>query len=91
MTWAEYLQASARSCTRRATLEHAVEQALPTTPFAQTAYRLRCFMGIDTLTAMGLCAEIGDWGRVAKPSQLSAYLESCPPSTPPTASGASAR
>lgn len=74
MTCAEYLQAVRTLMHRRATLEQALEQALPTTPFAQTAYRLRCFKGIDTLTAMGLCAEIGDWGRFAKPSQLSAYL-----------------
>lgn len=78
MTCAEYLQAVRTLMHRRATLEHALEQALPTTPFAQTAYRLRCFKGIDTLTAMGLCAEIGDWGRFAKPSQLSAYLEIVP-------------
>jgi transposase len=34
---------------------------------------LRCFRGIDTLTAAGLCAEIGDWQRF-RPKQLSGFL-----------------
>jgi transposase len=74
MTCAEYLNAVRVLVHRRDTLERALEEALPMTPFAQTAYRLRCFRGIDTLSAMGLCAEIGDWVRFAKPGQLSAYL-----------------
>ena len=36
--------------------------------------RLRCLRGIDTLTAVGLCAEIGEWERFDHPDQLSAYL-----------------
>ena len=74
MTCAEYLNAVRTLMHRRTMLEQALEQALPATPFAQTAYRLRCFRGIDTLSAMGLCSEIGDWARFAKPAQLSAYL-----------------
>ena len=30
--------------------------------------------GIDTLTALGLCSEIGEWERFDHPDQLSAYL-----------------
>ena len=36
--------------------------------------RLRCLRGIDTLTAFGLCAEIGEWERFDRPDQLAAYL-----------------
>jgi transposase len=30
--------------------------------------------GIDTLTALGLCAEIGEWNRFDHPDQLFSYL-----------------
>jgi transposase len=36
--------------------------------------RLRSFRGIDTLTAAGLCAEIGDFRRFAKPKFLFGHL-----------------
>jgi len=36
--------------------------------------RLRCLRGIDTLSAVGLCAEIGDFERFAHAEQLSSYL-----------------
>jgi transposase len=36
--------------------------------------RLRCFRGIDTLSAAGLCAEIGDFNRFPRPTLLSGFL-----------------
>ena len=33
-----------------------------------------CLRGIDTLTAAGLCAEIGDFGRFGHPAQVMSYL-----------------
>ncbi|MEJ7787675.1 MAG: transposase [Solirubrobacteraceae bacterium] len=36
--------------------------------------RLRCLRGIDTLSAVGLCAEIGDWKRFPRPAHLMSYL-----------------
>jgi transposase len=36
--------------------------------------RLRCFRGIDTLSGAGLCADVGDWRRFAKPALLSGFL-----------------
>ncbi len=74
ITLAEYLAAVRILMHRRDTLERALEEILPTTAFAETAYRLRCFKGIDTLTAIGLCAEIVDFRRFEKPNQLSAFL-----------------
>jgi transposase len=39
-----------------------------------TVARLRCFRGIDTLTAFVLCLEIGDFGRFQRPAQLASWL-----------------
>jgi len=33
-----------------------------------------CLRGVDTLTAAGLCAEIGDFHRFRHPSQVMSYL-----------------
>jgi transposase len=59
---------------RRSELERLISEQLPISPWAQTARRLMCLRGIDTLTAAGLCAEIGDFGRFAHPEQLMSYL-----------------
>jgi transposase len=71
---AEYLQAVRALMQRRAILEKTLDEIMPTTPFAETVYRLRCFRGIDTLTAMGLAAEVGDFRRFEKPTKLTAFL-----------------
>src|SRR5437870_7583704 len=39
-----------------------------------TVARLRCFRGIDTLSALVLSLEIGDWQRFARPAQLASWL-----------------
>jgi transposase len=59
---------------RRGELESELAEQLPTSPWAQTARRLMCMRGIDTLTAAGLCAEIGDFRRFRHPEQLMSYL-----------------
>ena len=59
---------------RRDELERQIAAQLPLSPFAQTAQRLMCLRGIDTLTAAGLCAEIGDFGRFRHPEQLMSHL-----------------
>jgi transposase len=61
-------------CYRRDQLERAIVAMLPTSPWQVQAGRLRCLRGIDTLTAAGLCAEIGDFERFARPGQLMSYL-----------------
>jgi prevent-host-death family protein len=57
-------------CHRRDALEREILSLLPTSPWAIEVGRLRCLRGIDTLTAVGLCAEIGDFERFAKAEQL---------------------
>ena len=59
---------------RRGELERQIAEQLPISPWAQSAQRLMCLRGIDTLTAAGLCAEIGDFGRFGHPEQLMSYL-----------------
>lgn len=58
----------------REQLESEIARALPESSWAQTARRLMCLRGIDTLTAAGLCAEIGDFERFRHPAQVMSYL-----------------
>jgi transposase len=57
-------------CHRRDQLERGIVALLPSSPWATQAARLRCLRGIDTLTAAGLCAEIGDFERFVRAEQL---------------------
>jgi len=50
-----------------------VEQSLQGS-WAPTVARLRCLRGVDTLTAVGLVAEIGDITAFKHPKQLASYL-----------------
>lgn len=75
---AEYLHAVSALLGRREHLEATITELLPASPFAETAARFRCFRGVDTLTAIGLCAEVGDFKRFEKPAKLSAYLGMVP-------------
>ena len=59
---------------RRDQVEAELAQLALSAPCAHTVARLRCLRGIDTLSALGLCAEIGEWERFDHPDQLSAYL-----------------
>ena len=59
---------------RRDQLEREIAALLPGSPWAVQVGRLRCLRGIDTLTAVGLCAEIGDFDRFARAEQLMNYL-----------------
>lgn len=59
---------------RREQLEREIGAILPGSPWRVQVARLRCLRGIDTLTAVGLCAEVGDFERFAKAGQLMSYL-----------------
>jgi transposase len=59
---------------RRQTLEAAIMELVPISPWAQDVARLRCLRGIDTLSAIGVCVEVGDFARFARPELLSSYL-----------------
>lgn len=72
-TFVDYLAGVEMLVARRAALVAALEQVIPDSRHAATIARLRCFRGIDTLSAAGLCAEVGDWSRF-RPKQLSGFL-----------------
>jgi transposase len=74
VTFADYLAAVELLLQRRSTLNGAIERLWPQSPHAQTIARLRSFRGVDTLTAAGLCTEIGGFGRFRRPTQLFGYL-----------------
>ena len=74
VTFLDYRCAVDALVQRRSVLVEALEQAVPVSSHAQTIARLRCFRGIDTLTAAGLCAEIGSFERFDKPALLSGFL-----------------
>ena len=74
LTMADYLHGHDVLLARRDRIEDELTKLAADSPCAQAIGRLRCLRGIDTLSALGLCAEIGDWERFDHPDQLSAYL-----------------
>ncbi len=58
---------------RREQLEQALAEIAETSIWSPTVARLRCLRGIDTLSALGLVAEVGDFRRFAHPRFLSSY------------------
>ena len=59
---------------RRGTLLGVLEQQIPQCTHAPVIARLRCFRGIDTLSAAGLCAEVGSFQRFPRPALISGFL-----------------
>lgn len=58
----------------QAELDQTIEALAETTPYREPVGWLRCFRGIDTLSAMILLAEIVDFQRFQRPRELMAYL-----------------
>lgn len=73
-TFIDYLSAIEGLEQRRGALDLTITELAGKGSHAETIARLRCFRGIETLTAAGLCAEVGDFRRFAKPTQLAGYL-----------------
>ena len=59
---------------RQADLDQEIVALADTDPYRTPVGWLRCFRGIDTLSAMILVAEIVDFQRFRSPRQLTAYL-----------------
>jgi transposase len=59
---------------RRAVLDQQLARVAQHPELWPTVSRLRCFRGIDTLTALALCCEIGDFARFKRPDRLAAWL-----------------
>jgi transposase len=73
-TLTDYVGAIDALVLRRATLETAIAELVPSSPLAQTVARLRCLRGIDTLSAVGLAVEIGDFSRFERAGKLMSYV-----------------
>jgi transposase len=73
-TLLDYLGAIDTLVTRRDSMQATLAQLGPDSPWAQTIARLRCLRGIDTLSAVALCAEVGDFDRFDRPAKLMSYL-----------------
>ncbi len=63
---------------RLAALDAKLEALAQQAPYAEPVGWLRCFRGIDTLTALSLVAEIHDWRRFSSPRELMAYVGMVP-------------
>lgn len=59
---------------RRDRLERALAELADQSAWVQTIGRLRCLRGVDTLSAVGLVAEVGDFQRFSHPSKLAGFL-----------------
>jgi transposase len=70
----DYLGAIDALVIRRDSIETKIAELIPDSPWAGQVARLRCLRGIDTLSAVGLCAEIGDFSRFDTPAKLMSYL-----------------
>jgi len=59
---------------RRAALDDRLSRLALEGEWADTVARLRCFRGLDTLSALVLCLEVGDFHRFRRAVQLPAWL-----------------
>jgi transposase len=71
---AEYLACHEVLLARRDRLDGLIAEQAAHGPWAPTVGRLRCLRGVDTLTAVGLLAEIGDFTAFAHPRLLASFL-----------------
>jgi transposase len=70
----DYLLAVEQTEARRRSLELHLEDLAREPRYAEAVGWLRCFRGVDTITAITLLAELHDFRRFRSPSQLMAYL-----------------
>ena len=73
-TLADYLSAVEFGLARRQALIEALDRSLPDCSHAHTIARLRCFRGIETLSAAGLCAELHGFRPFPRPAQVSGFV-----------------
>ena len=74
LTFAEHLSCHEVLLTRRDRLDHLIAEQATTGPWAALIARLRCLRGVDTLTAIGLLTEVGDFTAFAHPRRLASFV-----------------
>jgi transposase len=72
--FSEYLALLDYKLSRREDLDKQIDKLAFSPAYKPKVDRLRCFRGIDTIAAMTLVTEIGDWRRFERPTQLMAYI-----------------
>jgi transposase len=70
----DYLHALDLVDARIATLEREIDALAADPALAPLVGRLRCLRGVDTLTALGLVAEIGDFNRFASAEEFMSFV-----------------
>ena len=70
----DYLHALDLVDARIQLLEREIAALAAQPPFAALVGRLRCLRGIDTLTALGVVAEVGDFGRFASAEEFMSFV-----------------
>ncbi len=70
----DYLHALDLVDARIATLEREIDRLAAEPVFAERVGRLRCLRGVDTLTALGLVAEIGDFDRFQTAEEFMSFV-----------------
>ena len=73
-TFDSYLLALDLVDRRAEALEREIAEIAETGPWAELVGRLRCLRGIDTLTALGIVAEIGDFSRFRIAEELMSFV-----------------
>jgi transposase len=71
--FATYLHALDLVDARIAALEREIERVAADGPWAGLVARLRCLRGIDTLSALGIVCEIGDFARFGSAEEFMAF------------------
>jgi transposase len=74
LTFDTYLHAVDLVDARIEQLERAIRETAEQEPWRQLVARLRCLRGIDTLTALALVTEIGDFGRFKCAQEFMAFV-----------------
>jgi transposase len=74
LTFDSYLHAVDLVDARIEQLERAIRETAGQGPWRELVARLRCLRGIDTLSALGLVAEIGDFGRFRSAEEFMAFV-----------------
>jgi transposase len=73
-TFDDYLRAIEHLEERLRAVESAIEATSEREPYREPVAWLRCFRGIDTMTAMSVVAELHDFGRFHSARELMSYL-----------------
>jgi transposase len=74
LTFDSYLHALDLVDARIGKLEQAIRETAEQEPWRELVARLRCLRGIDTLTALALVAEIGDFSRFKCAEEFMAFV-----------------